>query len=147
ASDDASSAQATFARPALAPNGLPWPSTASYLEGMPVGADDGHSSITIDNSSNRFDVFAKLVYDASVFNQPVRHFFIPAGRSFTLTGVAPGSYDVRYENLDDGALYKSQNFAVTEQDSGNGIDATNVSITLYAVPGTVQPTTISRGDF
>jgi curved DNA-binding protein CbpA len=147
AGSDASSARPSFARPALGPNGQPWPSTAAYLEGMPVGADGGHSSVTIDNSSNRFDVFAKLVFNASVFDQPVRHFFIPAGKSFTLAGVAPGSYDVRYQNLDDGGLYKSQNFAVTEQDSGNGVDATNVSITLYAVPGTVQPTTISRGDF
>ncbi|MEM5342788.1 J domain-containing protein [Paraburkholderia azotifigens] len=147
ASSDASSARPTFARPALGPNGLPWPSTASYLDGMPVGADGGHSSVTIDNTSNRFDVFAKLVFNASVFDQPVRHFFIPAGKSFTLAGVAPGSYDVRYQNLDDGGLYKSQNFAVTEQDSGNGVDATNVSITLYAVPGAVQPTTIGRGDF
>nr|WP_241018802.1 J domain-containing protein [Paraburkholderia sp. Tr-20389] len=146
-SDAASSARPAFARPTAAPNGLPWPSTASYLDGMPVGADGGHSSVTIDNTSNRFDVFAKLVFNASVFDQPVRHFFIPAGKSFTLLGVAPGSYDVRYQNLDDGGLYKSQNFAVTEQDSGNGIDATNVSITLYSVPGTVQPTTIGRGDF
>ncbi|ACC72285.1 J domain-containing protein [Paraburkholderia phymatum] len=147
AGGDASSARPAFARPAVAPNGLPWPSTAAYLEGMPVGADGGHSSVTIDNTPNRFDVFAKLVFNASVFDQPVRHFYIPAGKSFTLLGVAPGSYDVRYQNLDDGGLYKSQNFAVTEQDSGNGIDATNVSITLYAVPGTVQPTTIGRGDF
>jgi curved DNA-binding protein CbpA len=146
-SSDAASAGATFARSTLAPNGLPWPTTASYLEGMPIGASGGHSSVMIDNSSNRFDVFGKLVVNASVFDQPVRHFFIPAGQSFTLADVAPGSYDVRYQNLDDGGLYKSQNFAVTEQDSGNGLDATNVSITLYSVPGTVQPITIGRGDF
>lgn len=144
----ASASHALFVRPTLAPNGLPWPSTASYLDGMPVGAAGGHSSVTVDNSVNRFDVFGKLVYNASVFDQPVRHFFVPAGQTFTLIGVAPGAYDVRYQNLDDGGLYKSQGFEVNEQAAGNSVDATNVSITLYALPGgTVQPTTIGRGDF
>ena len=115
---------------------------------MPVGAAGGHSSVTVDNSVNRFDVFGKLVYNASVFDQPVRHFFVPAGKTFTLIGVAPGAYDVRYQNLDDGGLYKSQGFELSEQAVGNSVDATNVSITLYALPGsTVKPTTIGRGDF
>jgi DnaJ domain len=144
----ASASHALFVRPTLAPNGLPWPSTASYLDGMPVGAAGGHSSVTVDNSVNRFDVFGKLVYNASVFDQPVRHFFVPAGQTFTLIGVAPGAYDVRYQNLDDGGLYKSQGFELNEQAAGNSFDATNVSITLYALPGsTVQPMTIGRGDF
>jgi len=148
ASNDPSAAHVSYVRPALAPNGLAWPSTASYLDGMSIGAADGHSSVTIDNSVNRFDVFGKLVYNASVFDQPVRHFFIPAGQSFTLVGVAPGNYDVRYQNLDDGGLYKSQGFELSEQAAGNSVDATNVSITLYGLPGsTVQPTTIGRGDF
>jgi len=147
ASADPSSGHASFARPTVGPNGLPWPSSAAYLDGMPVGAEGGHSSVTIDNSVNRFDVFGKLVYNASVFDQPVRHFFIPAGQTFTLDGIAPGNYDVRYQNLDDGGLYKSQGFDLTEQGGGNGIEATNVSVTLYAVPGSVKPTMIGRGDF
>ncbi|ALP66397.1 J domain-containing protein [Paraburkholderia caribensis] len=148
ASSDPSVSHALFVRPTLAPNGVPWPSKPSYLDGMPVGAAGGHSSVTVDNSVNRFDVFGKLVYNASVFDQPVRHFFVPAGKTFTLIGVAPGAYDVRYQNLDDGGLYKSQGFELSEQAVGNSVDATNVSITLYALPGsTVKPTTIGRGDF
>ncbi|WP_109483041.1 J domain-containing protein [Paraburkholderia sp. C35] len=148
ATSDPSAAQVSYVRPTLAPNGLPWPASAAYLDGMPVGAADGHSSVTIDNTVNRFDVFGKLVYNASVFDQPVRHFYIPAGKTFTLVDVAPGNYDVRYQNLDDGGLYKSQGFELMEQAAGNSVDATNVSITLYALPGSsVQPTTIGRGDF
>ena len=140
-------ARTQFTRPSAAPNGLPWPSKAGYLNGMPVGASGGHSSVTVDNSTNPFDVFGKLVYNASVFDQPVRHFYVPAGQSFTLTDIAPGNYDVRYQNLDDGGLYKSQGFELTEQAAGSSVDATNVSITLYAAPGSVQQTTIGRGEF
>jgi hypothetical protein len=148
AASSAAAAHAAFARPVTTPNGRPWPSSAGYLDGMPVGADGGHSTVTIDNSANRFDVFGKLVYNASVFDQPVRHFFIPAGQSFTLMGVAPGNYDIRYQNLDDGGLYKSQGFGLSEQETANGVDATSVSITLYGTPGSaVQPTTIGRGEF
>jgi len=137
-----------FVRPTVAPNGSPWPAKASYLEGMPVGASDGHSSVTIDNSSNSFDVFGKLVYNASVFDQPVRHFFIPAGQTFTLTDVAPGNYDIRYQNLADGGMFKSQNFGLFEQDGGIGAKASNVSIMLYGSPDSnVQATSIGRGEF
>ncbi|MEX3931837.1 J domain-containing protein [Paraburkholderia phymatum] len=147
ASGQATSAPAPYVRPSVAPNGAPWPATAGYLDGMPVGASGGHSSVTIDNSINRFDVFGKLVYNASVFDQPVRHFFVPAGRTFTLKDVAPGSYDVRYQNLDDGGIYKSQPFGLTEQAVGNGLDATHISVMLYASPGSMQATAIGRGEF
>ncbi|SEJ16223.1 J domain-containing protein [Paraburkholderia diazotrophica] len=146
AASDAGAA-AAYVRPSVAPNGAPWPATAGYLDGIPVGASGGHSSVTIDNSINRFDVYGKLVYNASVFDQPVRHFFVPAGRTFTLKDVAPGSYDIRYQNLDDGGIYKSQPFGLTEQTVGNGLDATHISVMLYASPGSMQATAIGRGEF
>lgn len=137
-----------FVRPNAAPNGLPWPAQADYLDGVPVGAIGGHSSVMIDNSANRFDVYGKLVFTSMASSEPVRQFFIPAGQRLALTDIAPGNYDVRYENLDDGGLYKSQPFGLAEQTASNGVTATSTSVSLYPIDGgSVRPMSIGQNEF
>lgn len=51
-----------YARPTLAPNGEPWPTTSGYLKGYPIGDSGGRSTVTIDNTGNDADMIVKL-YD------------------------------------------------------------------------------------
>lgn len=138
----------TLQRPPLAPNGLPWPTRAGYLDGVAVGNAEGNSALTLDNSNNAFDVFAKLVSTDGTSDMAVREFFIPAGERFMMTGITQGEYDVRYKNLDTGNIYKSQTFDLSEHLSESGIEYSDVHITLYTVPGgNMRPAPISEAQF
>lgn len=121
--------QHIYVRPALDPYGASWPVVAGYLSNVPVGNATGHSTLTIHNGSG--DVFAKLWYG----NQPVRAVYIPAGATFTLKDITPGLYDLRYEYLDDGSKQETDPLDITERETGDGLEFSNVAITLYAVPG------------
>jgi hypothetical protein len=143
----AAAGQMRFVRPSVAPNRLPWPSGSGYLDGVSVAATGGHSSVMVDNTINRFDVYGKLVLESAGTDRPVREFFIRAGQRFTLTGVAPGHYDVRYQNLDEGGLYKSPAFGLAEQSVNSGFDATHISVTLYPVQGSMQAMSIEPSEF
>ncbi len=138
-----------YVRPANAPNGLPWPVQASYLDGYAVKAASGHSDITIDNTSNDFDIYAKLIRTGgSAGPNVVRQFFIPAGGSFKLETVSPGLYDLHYKELNDGGTFKTDPIALQEYESDGGIHYQSVRMTLYTVPGgNMRPVRISDADF
>ncbi|PMS15413.1 hypothetical protein C0Z18_27565 [Trinickia dabaoshanensis] len=60
----------------------------------------------------------------------MREFYIPAGATFTLKEIRPGSYDVRYEYLNDGSKQKTDPLSLTERETGDGIEFSNRIITL-----------------
>lgn len=134
--------QHAYVRPALDPYGDAWPVLAGYLSNAPIGNESGNSMLTIHNGSG--DVFAKLYAG----DHPVRAFYIPAGQTFTLKDITPGLYDVRYEYLGDGSKQKTDPLDITERETGDGIEFSNVTITLYAVQGgTMQTHPISDEEF
>ena len=129
-----------YSRPALAPNGQLWPANSGYIFGYTNEA--GNSEITIDNTQNGSDMLVKL-FDRR-FDRPVavRIFFLRAREQFTLDGVMPGDYDIRYQDLDSGAISKSHPFLLEEREEdiresdgrlGHGIRSTTYNLTLYEV--------------
>lgn len=129
----------SYVRPVKAPNGEPWPDKASYVSGYNIGYWGGLSTVTVDNTRNDSDVFAKLVsLDNKLDNQHalvVRTFFIPAGESFGLQKVNPGKYDIRYQDLSTGGLSRTESFALIETVTYDGIEYSNFTLTLYKVAG------------
>ncbi|WP_159628108.1 J domain-containing protein [Massilia puerhi] len=84
-----------------APSGDPWPLESSYLPGYPVGNDGEEMQVSIDNSANPGPVFVKL-YDLDRRSN-VRHAFVQQRSTFTFDKLAAGKYEVRYQNIVDGA--------------------------------------------
>lgn len=131
-----------------APNGSPWPKAAAYVRGYPVDNDDGYSNVTVDNSENSSDVFAKLITLEGDVAFPVRQFFIPAGSKFTMKKVASGSYDIRYRDLESGQLSRSETFDVEERRTRDGVEYSNMTMTLYKVlEGNFKTYALSEADF
>jgi hypothetical protein len=106
------------------------------------------SSVTVDNTRNNSDVFVKLVSIDSAKAYPVRVFFIPAHGQFTVNNVTVGNYDVRYRDLDSGALARSESFRLQETQTYDGIQYSNLTMTLYKVRhGNMQTYGISENEF
>jgi len=84
-----------------APSGEPWPLESSYLPGYPVGNEGNEMQVLVDNSANAAPVFVKLVDLDRHAN--VRHAFVQQRSSFTFDKLAAGKYEVRYQNIVDGA--------------------------------------------
>lgn len=122
-----------YVRPAAAPNGKAWPTTSAYISGYPIGRAHGLSKLTIDNSANSTDVFIKLVALDSDKTSPVRQAFIPAYGSFTMNDIDAGRYDVRYKNLSDGSLSRSESFELVEIPGVNGTQFSDTTMTLYKI--------------
>jgi len=138
---------ARYTRPSLTPRGLPWPSESGYLPGYPVLNTSGLSMLTVDNSRSRSDVLLKLVAVNGGTPVPVRTSFVRSGSSFTMDAIAPGSYDVRYQSLDSGEIYRSERFVFEELKEASGTSAGRNILTLYTVPGKSRSVTISEREF
>jgi curved DNA-binding protein CbpA len=142
------SGNAAYTRPSVAPNGQRWPVAADYVEGYQRLNTSGLSSVTVDNSRNDSDVFVKLVSLDGDTTYPVRQFYIPAFGSFTLDNVTAGSYDIRYRDLADGSLSRSDGFNLRETPTYNGTQYSNITMTLYKVQnGNMQTYRISEAEF
>ena len=142
------SATGAYARPATAPNGQPWPEQSAYLTGYPMQNAKGLSEVKIDNSENGADMFAKLYSLDGPQPQAVRVFLVRAHSKFTLAKVTPGTYDLRYRNLDDGRLARSQFFTVEEVPTATGTRVSSVTLTLYdARNGNLQNFGLAEGEF
>ena len=137
-----------FVRPETAPNGQPWPTTASYIDGYEILARNGHSTVTIDNSRNHSDVFLKLVALDAATDYPVRICFVPASSQFVFQGVAPGRYDVRYRDLSSGSLSKTEAFTLSQTQTNQGTEYSTLSLTLYkVVNGNMHTAAIDESQF
>lgn len=137
-----------YVRPSTAPNGQPWPVSAGYVGGYKRLHADGLSTVTVDNSRNDSDVFVKLVSLDNAQAYPVRQFYIPAFGSFTLNKITAGSYDIRYRDLGNGGLSRSEAFNLEEIQTYDGIQYSNIKMTLYKVHnGNMQTYGLSEAEF
>lgn len=141
-----SSTTSGYMRPLKAPNGLPWPIKANYLDGYEIKNNRGLSSITIDNSRGSSDVYFKL---ASISGKEERHLFIPRGEAFAMENVDAGKYKLKYKLLDNGSIYKVDKILLLEEVyTDYGTRYSNVKYTLYEVPhGNMTRTRISEEEF
>ena len=137
-----------YVRPSAAPNGQPWPVSAGYVGGYKRLHSGGLSTVTVDNSRNDSDVFVKLVSLDSAQAYPVRQFYIPAFGSFTLNKITAGSYDIRYRDLANGGLSRSEAFNLEEIQTYDGVQYSNITMTLYKVQnGNMQTYGLSEAEF
>jgi len=141
-------AKPNHVRPETAPNGSSWPNSAAYVGGYKKLHTDGLSSVTVDNSINDSDVFVKLVALTAKDAYPVRVFFIPAYSKFKVSNVSSGRYDIRYRDLGNGGLAKSESFALEETSTYNGTRYSDMTMTLYKVRnGNMQTYDIPESEF
>ena len=139
---------ATYVRPEMAPNGSAWPNNASYVAGYPIENANGYSNVTVDNTQNDSDVFAKLVSLSGETAYPVRQLYVPARQQFTLNQVTAGKYDIRYRDLNTGGLSRSESFEVAETYTGDGVEFSNFTMTLYKVTsGNMQTYGLAEAEF
>ncbi len=137
-----------YVRPSTAPNGSPWPDSAGYVAGYKRLHNDGLSTVTVDNSQNDSDVFVKLVSLDGAEAYPVREFFIPAFGRFTLNKIRAGNYDIRYRDLGNGGLSRSESFNLEEIRTYDGVQYSNMTMTLYKVQnGNMQTYGLSETEF
>ena len=124
---------AGWQRPPTAPNGQPWPTVAAYVRGYQRLNSNGYGSVTVDNSRSDSDVFVKLYSLSGGQPRPARVFFIPAYGRFNAAGMAAGRYDVRYRDLTNGRLARSEAFELEERHSDRGVEYQEMTLTLYKV--------------
>lgn len=123
-----------YKRPALAPNGLIWPSKAGYLKNVEKLNNDGLSKVTVDNTENSSDVFVKLIsLDGTAGRMSpftTRSFYIPAQKEFALEDIRPGLYEIRYQNLESGRSIISDKFLLEESQISEGFRYSDIVISL-----------------
>jgi len=114
-----------YVRSEVADNGAAWPTSSGYVRGYPIELVEGNSSITIVNLLNDSDVFVKMFSLDSTPPKPVRTVFVRASDQFTVRTVAAGRYELRYRDLDSGALYRTDPFSIdTEGAKHNALPIT-----------------------
>ena len=142
------SRERAYSRPSMTPRGMPWPDHSGYLPGYPVLNGNGLSTLTVDNSGSASDVLLKLVAVDGNAPLPVRTSFVRSGSSFTMENISPGAYDLRYQSLDSGEIFRSERFDLSEIREAAGTSANRNVFKLYAVPGgTSRSVTISEREF
>jgi len=140
--------QTKSAPPSVAPNGQAWPNSASYVRGYEKLNMDGLSTVTVDNSQNNSAVFVKLISLDGSTAYPVRQFYIPAFGGFILRDVSKGNYDIRYRDLSNGGLSRSETFNVEEIETSEGKQFSNITMTLYKMQnGNFKTYPIPESDF
>lgn len=131
-----------------APNGSKWPDHAGYVQGYDRLNTQGRSRVTIDNSRNSGNAFVKLVDVSQGRPRAVRAVFVPAYNSYTINAISPGLYDIRYKDLEDGGLSRSESFSLSEFKDGNSIRYSDTTITLYKViHGNMKTFNINEEEF
>ena len=137
-----------YVRAASAPNGEPWPGRSGYIEGYAQTNQGGLSEVTVDNTQNDTDMFAKLVSLDGPTAQPVRTFFVAARGRFTLTGLTIGNYDLRYRNLASGGLARSPALILEEVATARGTQHSALTVKLHkAADGNMQAYALTDADF
>lgn len=140
--------KAAYVRPRTAPNGAAWPAKPAYVSGYSVDNNTGNSRLTVDNGQNSAPVFVKLVTLDGTQARPVRIFYIPGRQRFTMNQIAPGNYDIRYRDLDTGALARSGPFLMEERRTAKGIEYSSMEMTLYRVRnGNMQTFELAEDEF
>lgn len=146
--DDALHVNPLWRRPSTAPNGKPWPVVSRLLEGYPQLNVSGRASIVADNSGGTADMFVKLIDRDRVPMTAVRVGFVTAKGELTMRKVKPGHYDLRYMNLFNGRIRKSEPIEVTLKTTENGQEYMGWRIGMFGViDGDAQHEDISAKEF
>ncbi len=137
---------APLGEPRTAPNGLPWPAGGGYLNGYEVGAEGGKSGITVNNGRVGTPAHVQLFRIAT--SKAERHLLVPAHGRFTLEGIQPGTYEIRFRFLGDQTGYASERIVLQETDSLYGTQYDDVTMTLYKVQGgNMRTRPLLKGEF
>lgn len=140
--------QKKYQRPLYAENGSVWPYAAGYVVGYKKLKANGYSRLTVDNTRNASDVYVKMFSLDGALDCPVRIFYIPAYSQFTVEKVTAGNYDIRYRDLASGALARSESFELEEIKTREGIEYSDITMTLYTVSrGNMQTYGLSEEGF
>lgn len=119
-------------RPPTAPNGSPWPTTSGLISGYPVRADDGLSTITVDNVSNPEPLYLKLVQMPN--ERVVRQLYIAENDRYTITNIDAGQYILRYKTLNSPASFDTDSLLLEQNHDGYSTQFSKVSIELKIPP-------------
>ncbi len=139
---------AKYVRPKTADNGSPFPKNSGYVKGYPIQFKNGLSSVTVDNSRTSSDIFVKLYALDATPPQAVRVFFIRAGKKFTTQNIKPGNYDIRYRDLNDGRLLRTDPFNLEESKDFNGSTKfIKYTLILKSIKGNIKTHPISETEF
>lgn len=137
-----------YTRPWLAPNGMPWPDVSGYVDGYAKLHTGGSTSVTLNNSRNSADVFAKLVAHDGQYLTGVRAVFIKAGERFTLENVRAGTYEIHYLDLNVGIVLKSRQFILQHVPAITSPSAPELFVLLQAAADpTAERFVAPSGDF
>lgn len=128
-----STRQVEYVRPERAPGGEAWPVDSGYLEGFKLLFNDGQSTVTLDNSANPSDVYAKLYAHREARPFAVRWVFVKGKGAFVLGELRPGRYEVRYRDLDNGVVTRSEPFELREGSIAEGTRVTAARVPLQKV--------------
>ncbi len=137
-----------YVRPPNAPNGHAWPARSGYVDGYPQLNRGGLSDVTIDNSRNDADMFAKLVSLDGPTPLPVRTVFVAAHVRLRIVGLSIGTYDLRYRNLATGGLLRAPAFILEEVPASGAAQHSVTTVPLYAAgAGNMQTYELGEADF
>lgn len=113
----------------LGPDGKPWPTGPRLYRdnGLSRG---GLSTLIIDNSHNAHPVFVKISVDARPGESEL---YIPRHRLFSLENLSPGTYRVKYRDLQTGMAAQSNPMPLGDVIASAGPPGV-VSVVLRAMP-------------
>ena len=143
------SAEPAYERPTTAENGVPFPETSSYVKGYKQAFTNGRTILTVDNAKNNYDIHVKL-YNLDVTPPGLASvFFVKTSDQFTVEQITPGSYELRYRNLDTGDLFRTEALPLEETVDPSGRTAiTHLTVRLYgAIDGEMETYPITEEDF
>jgi hypothetical protein len=129
-----------------APNGKSWPSRSGYLPGYRVARRSGSASLVVDAAGQRSDTLVTLYYVGAAPETAVRTAFVSAGAQFTLSDLSPGRYELRYRDLDSGALTRSQRFELDDERPDAAIELQKAPSSPLAIMAAVDFRSVDRVD-
>jgi hypothetical protein len=135
-----------WVRPMQAPNGKSWPTRSGYLPGYRVARRSGSAALVIDAADHPSDTLVRLYYVDGGAEAPVRTAFVAAGGQFTLSDLSSGRYEVRYRDLDSGALTRSQRFELDDERPDAAIKLQKAPVLPLATTAAVDFRSVDRVD-
>lgn len=131
----------------VAPNGRKYPLVAGHIDGYPKKRGGGLCSLTVDNTAGGTPAFVRLWVLGSR-SEAVRTIYVAEGKSFKISGLQPGTYDVRYADANfPKSATKSEAFELTQRQTDKGTEFSVVTLTLYTVSnGNSRHSTISLSE-
>lgn len=128
------------------PSGRTWPSVAAIIG--PDRTTGAPSQLTIDNSRSTSNIYVKLAVVMGSSRQDIQNAYIPAGKQLMLRGIQSGTYVVKYKDIESGCNSVSEPFQIEQRETYNGIEYTDMTITIYKVSsGNFNFSNIPESDF